>query len=397
MSLNRLRLKKREDRRLRMGHPWIYSNEVDVANTPLSGFQMGEQVLVEAHDKTLLGVAYINPHSLITARLFSEDVNDRLTLAFFKQKLEMAYLLRQRLFDAPYYRLVYSEGDELPGLVIDRFGDNFVMQTNTAGMDSKKEIIAEALYSLFPNTKSILLRNDSQIREHEGLDTYIKPLVGDPPQEIKLAENGAYFYAPLEKGQKTAWFYDHRQNRAQLQHYVKGANVLDVFSYLGGFAIEALLFGASQVDCIESSQLAAQYIKRNAELNNVGDKVNVICEEAFAALKQLLRSNKEYDVIILDPPAFVKKFKDRKEGLIAYLRLNELALKLLKKGGVLISCSCSMHVSSDDLMQILNRAAFNSKSKVQLLEQGHQGPDHPIHIAIPETDYLKALFVRKIR
>lgn len=395
MSLSVLRLKKGEDRRIRAGHPWIYSNEIDTVATPLKAFSAGEEVLIEAHDKSVLGVGYVNPHSLIAARLISRDRNERLNEDFFMHRLREALTFRERLFAKPYYRLVFSEADGLPGLVIDRFNQDFVMQINTAGMEQKREILIDTLRMLIPDIHSILLRNDSQIRGHEGLPSYVTAAFGTPPDEIMLEENGVRFYAPLLKGQKTGWFYDHRLNRVRLLHYVKDKTVLDVFSYLGGWGIQAASVGAAHVDCIDVSELAGSFILKNAKLNHVDHKVNLICEDVFDALKSLLRDQKTYDVIILDPPAFVKKFKDKKEGLIAYQRLNELALKLLNPEGILISCSCSMHVSLEDLILILQRAAYRTHSHLQLIERGHQGPDHPIHLAIPETDYLKAVFVRK--
>ena len=396
MSTTYIRLKKGEDRRIRAGHPWIYSNEIDTAITPLKAFSPGEEALVEAHDKSLLGTAYINPHSLIAARIFTREPEKHLDLDFFQRQLKQALALRTRLFDQPYYRLVYSEADGLPGVIVDRFAHDLVVQINTAGMELKQDLLMTALCSLLPDTHSILLRNDSQIREHEGLTPAVKAAYGSPPEEIRLEENQVPFLVPLWKGQKTGWFYDHRLNRQRLKQYVNHQNVLDVFSYLGGWGIQAAVFGAKHVDCIEASAFATDFIVKNAKLNQVEDKVNVICDDAFQAMKSLLQENKQYDVIILDPPAFVKKLKDRKEGLIAYQRINELALKLLAPGGILVSCSCSMHVSMDDLLQIMQRIAFRTQSKIQLLERGHQGPDHPIHVSIPETAYLKAIIVRKM-
>jgi len=395
-SLHSLRLKKGEDRRIRAGHPWVFSNEIDVTATPLKAFMPGDIVIVEAQDKTPLGVAYVNPHSLIAARLFSRDSAARLNLEFFLQRINEALSLRSRLFKQPYYRLIFGEADGLPGLVVDRFAQNLVVQINTAGMEQKAEIVAEALCAALPDTRSILLRNDSAVREQEGLSREVKPLVGTPPDEAQLEENETQFTFPLWKGQKTGWFYDHRMNRQRLKSYANDLNVLDVFSYLGGWGVQAARFGAKQVDCIESSQSACDFIMKNAEINQLSARVNVICEDAFDALKKLREQQRQYDVIVLDPPAFVKRLKDRKEGIIAYQRLNEFALKLLVQGGVLISCSCSMHVSMEDLMQILQRAAFRTQTPLQILERGHQGPDHPIHLHIPETDYLKAIFARKI-
>lgn len=395
MSIQVLRLKKGEDRRIRAGHPWVYSNEIDTTVSPLKQFSPGEEVRVESHDKALLGAAYVNPHSLIAARLFSRDSNDTLDTPFFIRHIQQALALRERLFAQPYYRLVFSEADQLPGLVIDRFGDDFVLQINTAGMELKKESVVEALRHLVPTTTSILYRNDSQIRTHEGLDTYVSPAFGTPPETLSLVENEIHFIAPLYKGQKTGWFYDHRLNRARLREYVANKRVLDVFSYVGGWGIQAATYGAERVECVEVSDFACDYILKNAELNAVANKVSVIRDDAFDALKQLLQTQQQYDVIVLDPPAFVKKFKDRKEGLIAYQRLNELAIKLLVPGGILFSCSCSMHVSMQDLIDILQRVAYRTQTTIQLIERGHQGPDHPMHLCIPETDYLKAVIVRK--
>lgn len=395
MSLNYIRLKKGEDRRIRAGHPWIFSNEIDTGTTPLKNFTAGEQVNVQAHDQTVLGTAYLNPHSLIAGRMISRLANHPLTLDFFITQLKQALHLRETLFDQPYYRLVLSESDGLPGLVIDRFGDDIVVQINTVGMEAHRELIITALKTVFPHLHAILWRNDSPIREQEGLPLYVEAAFGDVPNEIELIENNVKFNASLLHGQKTGWFYDHRLNRARLAAYVQGKRVLDVFSYLGGWGIQAAVLGAASVECIDASSSACEFIEKNARLNHVEQKVKVSCEDAFDALKARLQASEQYDVIVLDPPAFVKRFKDRKEGLLAYQRLNEMAVKLLVPGGILFSCSCSMHVSMDDLVQLLQRVSYRTQTTLQILERGHQAPDHPVHLMIPETDYLKALVVRK--
>ena len=239
------------------------------------------------------------------------------------------------------------------------------------------------------------MRNDSPSRLHEGLNIETVAEYGNPPERILLEENNTQFHAPLWTGQKTGWFYDHRLNRSRLKEYVKDKRVLDVFSYLGGWGIQAATFGAKEVVCLDSSSQATECIKENAALNKVEDKVQVICDDAFDGLKKLHQGKELFDVIVLDPPAFVKKQKDLKEGTLAYQRINEAALKLLVPGGILVSCSCSMHMSIDDLMQALKRASYNAKCEVQVIERGHQAPDHPVHLAIPETDYLKMIIVRK--
>lgn len=391
-----LRLNKQQDKRVRAGHPWIFSNEINTSLTPLKSFTPGTEVIVTAHDGFELGAAYVNPHSLIAGRIFSRHPRQVLCTAFFEEQIAAALAHRDRVYDAPFYRLVFSEADGLPGVIVDRFDMHLVVQINTAGMEMKKDMIKEALLAVLPQTQSILLRNDSPIRTQEGLPLYIEPMHGTPPDVVDVIENGVPFKAPLASGQKTGWFYDHRDNRARLKKYVKDRTVLDVFSYLGAFGIQAAKFGASKVDCIDASAAACDFIKSNAELNNVADKVSVINDDAFDALKQLIADRKSYDVVVLDPPAFVKKMKDLKEGAIAYQRLNELGLKLLNPGGILVSCSCSMHIKMEDLTFILQRAAYKAERPAQLIERGHQGLDHPIHLNIPETDYLKAIVIQRI-
>ncbi len=396
MSLPILYLKKGEDKRLREGHVWVYSNEVDIKKSPLKNFAPGEEVMVKTANQEAIGLAYINPHSLIAARLFSRSLKERLGVSLLTARLQQALGLRETLFDQPYYRLAFAESDLLPGLVIDRFGDHLVVQCNTFGMDLQKDALLTALQSILPQTQSLLFRNDSPIRQQEGLPLAVEAGLGKPPESVLIEENDTPFHVPLWKGQKTGWFFDHRLNRARLKAYVSGQRVLDVFSYLGGWGIQAARYGAKEVFCLDSSALACEWIHKNAELNQVQTKVQVLCEDAFTGLQKLHREKKKFEVIVLDPPAFIKKRKDQKEGWLAYQRLNTLALKLLSPTGVLISASCSMHLQVEDFTTLLQRASLAAASPLQLLERGHQGPDHPIHLAIPETDYLKAFILRRL-
>ncbi len=391
----RLRLKKNEDRRLRAGHLWIYSNEIDTTVTPIKNLQPGTEVLIESHDKKILGLAYANPLSLITARLFTKNRHEHLDLAFLTKKMQTALTLRQHLYSKPFYRLIFGESDGLPGLVVDRFDSVLALQITTAGMELKKDLIINALLNVIPNTQSILFHNDTPARIYEGLENYVAAGYGTPPDEIQIEENSAKFTAPLWDGQKTGWFYDHRLNRSRLQAYVAQQRVLDVFSYLGAWGIQAAVYGAKEVVCVDSSALSQQWIPKNAALNHVTEKVRVIHNDAFDALKDLALAKEQFSVIILDPPAFIKKQKDKKAGLIAYQRINELALKLLAPNGILISCSCSMHMDEEEFLQTLRKASLQQNAELQILERGHQAPDHPIHIAIPETNYLKMIIARK--
>jgi 23S rRNA (cytosine1962-C5)-methyltransferase len=389
-----LHLKKNEDRRLRAGHVWIYSNEINTQLTPIKNLKAGDVVQVIAHDQTYLGMAYVNPHSLITGRLFSRQKNVNLDQSFFEERIKIASALREQLYLKPYYRLIFGESDGLPGVVVDRFDTTLVIQITTAGMEAKKNDFIQALRQTIPNVEAILLRNDSKARQYEGLENYVIEAFGHPPEKVLLEENGFQFWAPLWQGQKTGWFFDHRLNRSRLNAYVQNKRVLDVFSYLGAWGIHAAKYGATSVMCVDSSSLSEKWIHENAELNGVADKVEVYCEDAFIALKHLHQTHKKFDIIVLDPPAFVKKQKDKKEGWLAYQRINEAALKLLEPNGILISCSCSMHMSYEDLIQSIRRAGLQTQRELQILERGHQAPDHPLHIAIPETDYLKMIIVR---
>lgn len=392
----RLRLNKNADRRLKAGHLWIYSNEVDIKETPLKNFEAGESALVEASNGKTLGVAYVNPHSLICARIMSRDPEMRLDRSLFVHRFNQALALRQRLFDQPFYRLIHGEGDLLPGLVIDRFGDVLVVQLNTAGMQALAEEIVDALEKVVkPST--IVFRNDTGGRRQEGLEAHVEVVKGTLPDEVLLVENGVTFAVPVLHGQKTGWFYDHRVNRAWLNGQVAGKRVLDVFSYVGGWGVQAAASGASEVLCVDASDAALEQVARNAELNGVQEQVAIGEGDAFEALAALKADGEQFDVVILDPPAFIKKRKDIPNGERAYSRLNREAMRLLGRDGLLLSASCSMHLASERLVDVVRGAVRHQDRHGQVIFQGHQGPDHPVHPAIPETAYLKALGVRVFR
>ena len=393
MSIAPLRLLKNEERRLRAGHTWIFSNEIDAKITPLSTFEPGQLVAIEDASGRVLGSGYINPHALICARLVSRDPEILLEKSLIVHRLNIALSLRERLFDKPYYRLVFGDADALPGLVVDRYDDVLVAQITTAGMERVRDDILAALEKVV-KPRAVLWRNDTSIRELEALSSYVEPALGEVPETVRLEENGATFEAPLATGQKTGWFYDHRMNRARVGHYVRGLRVLDVFSYLGAFGVQAALAGAAGVTCVDSSQKSADFIRRNAELNGVGDKIQTITDDAFETLRRLRTERERFDVVVLDPPAFIKRKKDIKEGTEAYRRINQMAMQVLSKDGILVSCSCSYHMQRDSLRDAMLTASRHIDRFMQIIEEGHQGPDHPVHPAIQETAYLKAFFAR---
>jgi 23S rRNA (cytosine1962-C5)-methyltransferase len=393
MSLPRLRLKPNEERRLREGHLWVYSNEVDVVATPLKNFEAGDQAVVEDKNGKALGVVTVSPNTLICARLVSREEKHELNKSLLVHRLQVSLSLREACFKAPYYRLVYGDADLLPGLVIERFGDVCVVQISTAGMERVKDAIVEALEKVVKPT-AILFKNNGKMREVEGLPSYVEAVKGEVPDLVALEENGVKFMAPVRTGQKTGWFFDHRDSRAWLRGHVEGKRVLDVFSYIGGWGVQAAAFGAAEVLCVDSSTAALNHVEENASLNGVSEKVGTLEGDAFEALTQLKNAGEKFDVVVLDPPAFITRRKDHKNGLAAYRRANELAMRLINKDGLLVSGSCSLHLAREELVDTIRACSRHLDRNVQIIHHGHQGSDHPIHPAIPETEYLKAVMAR---
>ncbi|HWV15030.1 MAG TPA: class I SAM-dependent rRNA methyltransferase [Cellvibrio sp.] len=392
-SLPQLILKSQADRRLKLGHLWVFSNEVDSERSPLKSFAMGQQAVVTTHSGKPLGIALMNPNGLICGRIVSRDESVPLNKSLFVHRFKQSLALRELAFSEPYYRLIYGDADLLPGLVVDRFGDYLVVQIAGAGMELLKDEIVEALVQVI-KPKGVLLANEHSARALEDLPEYTQVAYGEVPEVVELIENGTRFLAPVNSGQKTGWFYDHRINRAQLQQYVKGKRVLDVFSYIGGWGVQAAVAGAAEVTCVDVSEQALDFVEENAALNNVGERVATIQGKAIDVLKQLIAEDERFDIIVLDPPAFIKRRKDQKAGEAAYRHINELAMRLLGRDGLLVAGSCSMHLSNETLVEIVRASGRHLDRHVQIIAQGGQGPDHPVHPAIPETEYLKAVFAR---
>jgi 23S rRNA (cytosine1962-C5)-methyltransferase len=389
-DLPALRLKRNEDRRLNAGHLWIFSNEVDTQQTPLTKFKPGEVVRVLAHNDRALGLAYVNPQSLISARVL--ETWKPPDAAWLAGRLRAALSLRERLYAKPFYRLVYGESDGLPGLVIDRYGSACVVQIGTAGMERLKIPIQQALEQVL-QCEALLFKNDSSAREMEGLLNYVEAATGRFDEPRQVVEDGLEFQAPLAEGQKTGWFFDQASNRRALVKYVrKGARVLDVFSYVGAWGVRAAASGAREVVCVDSSAAALELAASNAERNRA--KLTTLKGDAFDVLQDLAKKGARFDIVIVDPPAFAKRRKDLPKALAAYKRLNQLAMQVLVDDGILVSCSCSYHVSAEELQDAIGKAARAAEKHVQILESGGQAPDHPVHPAIPETRYLKAYFCR---
>ena len=389
--MQKLQLKIHEERRLRAGHMWAYSNEIDTTATPIKGMVPGSLCALMDYRGKPLGVATVNPHVLLAVRVLSGQGDAEIDVDFFERRLRQALALRARRFPSPHYRLVFGESDGLPGLVVDRFGDVLTVQVTTAGMELLKPLLIEALQRTL-SPKGILFRNDNAMRQTEGLATGEDEVIGDVPDWLQVDESGVLLDAPLKTGQKTGWYYDQRANRDRLAPYAKGARVLDVFSYVGGWALRSAAFGAAEVSCIDSSQPALDAAQRSAKNNGV--RLETIKSDALEALKALRADGRQFDLIIVDPPALIKRKKDEETGMAHYGALNRAAMHLLAADAVLVSCSCSHHLSEEQLQRILLRESRQAGRRLQILERGEQGPDHPVHPAIPETRYLKAFYCR---
>ena len=392
-ELPELRLKPKEGRRLSAGHLWVFSNEVDTGLTPLTAFAPGALCRVIGDRDHFVGYAYVNPHALICARILGRDARHPPGKSLLVHRLQLALALRERLYATPFYRLAHGESDGLPGLVLDRYGDVIVGQVATAGMEALKAEVVAALEQVIA-PRAVVWKNDSGARELESLPSYVETALGEAPAAVEVIENRVRFRVPIGSGQKTGWFYDQAANRAAFLKYVPGRRVLDVFSYLGGWGLSAARAGASGVTCVDSSAPALELLQASADDNGLA--VDLRRGDAFDVLAALREAGERYDVVVVDPPAFIKRRRDIPKGQAAYRKLNQLAMQLLPRDGILVSCSCSHHLAQDELIGAIQQAARHVGRFVQLIEVGGHAPDHPIHPAIPETRYLKALTCRVI-
>ncbi len=393
-ELPELRLNRGEERRIEGGHLWIFSNEVDTGRTPLTAFTAGALTRVVSSRDKFLGYAYVNPHTLICARILGRDPRHPPSRSLLVHRLQVALALRERLYPRPFYRLVFGESDALPGLVLDRYDNLIVGQAGTAGMEAMKDDVVAATRKVLPIAQFIW-KNDGGARALEGLPSVVAADTGAVPEQIIAEENGVRFRVPLASGQKTGWFFDQAANRRSLLKYVAGLRVLDVFSYVGAWGLAASKAGAREVICVDSSAGALAALNQSAADNALA--VRTLKGDAFEALEELHKGGERFDVVILDPPAFIKRKKQIAKGEAAYRRLNQLGLQLLARDGILVSCSCSYHLAADELLALIQKAARHTGRFVQVLEAGGQAPDHPIHPAIPETRYLKAFFCRAVQ
>ena len=389
----RITLARGEDRRIKGGHPWVFSNEVrEIRGEKSAG------ATAEIYDAGggFLGSGYYNPSSLIAARLLSRERTDIDTAAFFRERIGRAAELRRRLYpDLVTFRVVHGEGDFLPGLVVDRYGDWLSIQILTAGMERRREAIVAALVELFA-PRGIIARNDVAVRGLEGLDERIEVLCGEIPETVEAVEHGLRFRVDLAGGQKTGHFLDQKENHLVLKGMAAGKRVLDCFCYSGSWGVHAAHFGAAEVTCVDISERAPALARENAALNGVEKVVKVEVCDAFERLRSLRHEGRRFDVVVLDPPAFVKSRKALKEAEKGYLTINRRGMELLEEGGYLITCSCSYHMGREPFRELLAQAARQAGRPMRLVESRSQAPDHPVLLSVPETEYLKCFVLQAV-
>jgi len=382
-----LTLAKGHSKRLRAGHPWVFSNEIDMtAETRL--LPPGSLVsLIDAGGERL-GIATFNPHSLISVRLLTRDPSRTIDRAFLAARLSAALALRQALFPRPFYRLIHSEADGLPGLVVDRFDDVLAVQTNTAGMERLLPDLL-AVFDEILSPRAVVLVNDSPARIHEGLQPDHRVIVGTIDGPVELEENGCRFVADLQDGQKTGWFYDQRDNRAAVARVAPGRRVLDVYTYAGGFAVQAAAAGAREVIAVDRSETSLALAARAAELNGVA--VQTVRAESFAEMERLAAAGEKFGVVVVDPPAFVKSRKDLGAGAKGYRKMTRLAAALVEPGGFLFCASCSHHMPVEAFALETARGLQQAGRTGRIIRSAGASADHPVHPWLPESAYLKAL------
>ena len=391
-SLPPIYLNPRSERRIKRGHCWVYSNEVDIARSNFQDFYRGQMATLLSATGEVLGSGHFNPRALLCGRLYSRRGDSRLDDKLLLDRVAAALRWRSACYEAPFYRLIYGDGDQLPGLVVDRYGEVLVLQVTSAGMMALLDSVVSALVDVVAPA-GILLRNDSD-DTIEGLFAQTTVLYGDVPSEVSIEENGVRFDVPVISGQKTGWFYDHRESRALLARYARGKRVLDVYSYLGAWGLPALFAGAESLCCIDRSASALALAERAAREAGVAERFSVHKSPAIEALKSMIKAGRSFDVVVLDPPAFIKRRKDQRSGEKAYHHINQLAVKLLAEQGLLVSASCSLHLSRDSLSGIIQTAAHRAGRSATIVYQGGLSADHPVNAAMAEMDYLKAVFAR---
>jgi len=383
-------LKKGEGRGLNAGSAWVFDNEVDHIE---GDYIAGDLVSVFAPNGFGLGTGFINPGSKIIIRMLSRKADQPIDDTFIKQRVRIAVEYRTKTIDMSSCRLIFGEADFLPGLVVDKFSDVLVVQSLAMGIDRFKELIVatlkEELAKLGMPIKGVYERSDARVRQQEGMDR-VKGYIGDVfDPKVQIIENGVKYIVDVEEGQKTGFFLDQKLNRKAIHSFCKDAEVLDCFTHTGSFALNAAIAGAKHVTGVDASDVAINQADENAKLNHMEDRVDFVIDDVFDLLPKLEKNRKKYDVVILDPPAFTKSRASVKNAMKGYKEINLRAMKLIRDGGYLATCSCSHFITPDLFAKCINDAAHDAKKRLRQVEYRTQAPDHPILWAAEESYYLK--------
>lgn len=390
MSLALVTLKRGEGRLLKAGSAWIFDNEI----ASITGsFENGDIVLVHDFDGYPMGRGFINTNSKIRVRMLTRNTDQEIDEAFFRSRLQDAWDYRKKTVDISSCRIVFGEADFLPGMVIDKFSDVLVFQALALGMDRYKELLIQLLKDILEKDgipiRGVYERSDAKEREKEGLKK-VKGFLGEPFDTlVEIEENGVKYMVDVKDGQKTGFFLDQKYNRLAIQRLCKNAKVLDCFTHTGSFALNAGIAGAKSVLGVDASELAVHQARENAKLNHLEDKVKFIAEDVFELLPDLVEKKEQFDVVVLDPPAFTKSRNSIKNAVKGYREINLRGMKLVKDGGYLATCSCSHFMDYELFTKTIKEAARNAHVRLKQVEFRTQSPDHPILWAADESYYLK--------
>ena len=386
-------LNKNAGNRVENGHPWVFANEINRGKALDAAAKAGEVVNVFTHDKKFIGKGYVNPQSQIMVRLLTRDKDAVIDETFFYDKIKQAWAYRQKLGYTENCRLIFGEADDIPQLIIDKFNDYFVVQTLALGIDVWKPAIVKAIEKIF-SPKGIYERNDVPVRELEGMEQHKGFLSAAFDTNIVITENGVKFNVDIANGQKTGFFLDQQDNRRDIQHIVKDADVLGAFCYTGSFEITAAHYGAKSVLGLDISQSAIDMCNKNAALNGLDNICKFECVNAFDVLKEWSKEGKQWDVVMLDPPSFTKSRATINKAVAGYKEINLRGMKLVKPGGFLVTSSCTNLVQPELFLDIIQMAATDAKRKIRQVVFNSQSADHPVIRGQENTHYLKFLIVQ---
>ena len=383
-------LKKGEGRMLKSGGLWIFDNEIA---SVMGSFENGDVVIVRDFDGYPLGRGFINENSKIRVRMMTRNKDQEVDEAFLEMRVRDAWEYRKKTVDTSSCRVIFGEADFLPGLVVDKFSDVLVVQSLALGIDRMKETIVALLKKVLQedgvSVRGVYERSDAKVREQEGMER-TKGFIGEPfDTELEIVENGVHYLVDVKDGQKTGFFLDQKYNRLAIQRLCRDARVLDCFTHTGSFALNAGIAGAREVTGVDASELGVEQAGKNAKLNHLEDRVKFICEDVFELLPRLEEQGEKYDVVILDPPAFTKSRNSVKNAVKGYREINRRAMKLVKDGGYLATCSCSHFMTYELFTKTIHQAAQNVHKRLRQVEYRTQAPDHPILWAAEESYYLK--------